>query len=406
MRHQPTTDNRQLTTYSGYITAALLISAVIAGIILYGLAFLVISQYQSIQRQHHLAQSMAIAEAGLNYYRWHLAHAPNDFTDGTGQPGPYIHQYSDPQSAVIGTFSLEITPPQAGSSAIVISSTGATNQYPDITRTVTAQYGKSSMAQYSFLHDSHVWFGSGLTINGQAHSNGGIRNDGINNSLVTSALETYTCGSETGCSSPQTKPGVWGSGSDQGLWQYPVPPIDFDAISVDFTTMRSSAQSDGLYLAPSGNWGYHITFNSDSTVSVNIVTNANYYRGYDTGTGWQNLYQRIISETPVGTYQQSVIPVIFAEDHLWVEGTVTHPVEVIAARFPIDTNHMNIWINGNLIYAVDDGSIQTGIIAQNDIIFIKNLPNNFIIHGALLAQGGRIIRHYYNCCGYSNIVRD
>jgi len=40
-------------------------------------------------------QSFQTAEAGIDYYRWHLAHAPVDYQDGTGVVGPYIHPMKD-----------------------------------------------------------------------------------------------------------------------------------------------------------------------------------------------------------------------------------------------------------------------------------------------------------------------
>ena len=40
-------------------------------------------------------QALQIAEAGIDYYRWHLAHASTDFQDGTGSVGPYIHDFRD-----------------------------------------------------------------------------------------------------------------------------------------------------------------------------------------------------------------------------------------------------------------------------------------------------------------------
>ncbi|MBV9159140.1 MAG: hypothetical protein JO019_00915, partial [Candidatus Kaiserbacteria bacterium] len=36
-------------------------------------------------------QALHIAEAGLEYYRWFLAHNPNNLTNGTGLPGPYTY---------------------------------------------------------------------------------------------------------------------------------------------------------------------------------------------------------------------------------------------------------------------------------------------------------------------------
>ena len=40
-------------------------------------------------------QAMQIADAGINYYQWHLAHFQTDYQDGTGVAGPYVHEYID-----------------------------------------------------------------------------------------------------------------------------------------------------------------------------------------------------------------------------------------------------------------------------------------------------------------------
>ena len=54
------------------------------------------------------AKAFSIAEAGLEYYRWFLAHNPGDITNGTGQPGPYLIPYNDPEAALEGTITLDI----------------------------------------------------------------------------------------------------------------------------------------------------------------------------------------------------------------------------------------------------------------------------------------------------------
>ena len=51
-----------------------------------------------MQHKHSLEkaswyEALNVAEAGLNYYRWHLAHNPDDLQDGTGGAGPYEHIY-------------------------------------------------------------------------------------------------------------------------------------------------------------------------------------------------------------------------------------------------------------------------------------------------------------------------
>jgi len=53
--------------------------------------------------------AIQIAEAGIDYYRWHLAHAPTDYQDGTGEIGPYIHDFLD-NARNKGMSLIEITP--------------------------------------------------------------------------------------------------------------------------------------------------------------------------------------------------------------------------------------------------------------------------------------------------------
>lgn len=393
----------------GGISILVLVFGTVITFIVTGLVMFSASQYSASTRTEAYERSLAVAQAGAEYYRWHLAHDPVDFTDGTAQPGPYIHQMSDPYGNTEGTFSLSITPPASGSSIVTIESTGWLNNNPDVKRTVKARYGIPSLAKYSFLHNANVWFGSGLTIHGKVMSNGGIRMDGINDSTVQSAKETYICGTETGCNPTQTKDGVWGSGGPQSLWQYPVPAVDFVGLSVDFNTLKTQAQTNGTYLGLSGSYGYHILFRSDGTYSVYRVTSALNQRGWSVENGCENLYQQISAETLIGTYSIVSKPVIFAEDHVWVNGIVNGRATLVAARFPLGANYMNIWINDNLTYISKDGHSQLGIFAQNNIYYRLNIPTNFEINAALLSAYGRIIRHnyrYFGCSYYSNAVRN
>ncbi|MBU0618835.1 hypothetical protein KKD62_01215 [Patescibacteria group bacterium] len=389
----------------GSLTIPLLTTTATFLIIIYSLLFLLVNQFNFTWRQEASEEALNIAEAGANYYRWHLAHAPEDFQDGTGQTGPYVHEYHDPEGSLDGQFSLEITPPDAGSTIVTVKSTGWRKDFSGVKRTITARYGIPSMASYSFLNNGSIWFGSGITVHGLVHCNNGIRMDGVNTSLVTSGRETYTCGSETGCSPPTEKPGVWGSGpgGDQGLWQFPVPQIDYDSIALDFIAMRDEAQADGLYLAPSGSQGYHLIFSADGQVSVRRVTSTGYYYGYSVEGGCERLYQNITGETSIGNYSLAEVPIIFAEDYLWLEGTVNGRTTVAAARFPLDVNNINIWIYNNLRYESHDGSDSLGVMAQNDIYFARNIPTDFVVEGALLAKKGHIIRHgYLSFCGWSS----
>ncbi len=399
-----------LHTYrKGGISILVLVIGVTMSIAITGIVLIAGVQYTASTRTVVYERAIDIAQAGAEYYRWHLAHAPNDFTDGTGNPGPYVHQMPDPYGKTEAVFSLNVTPPASGSSIVTIESTGWLTSYPEIKRKVKARYGIPSLAKYSFLHNANVWFGTGITVHGKVMSNGGIRMDGANDSSVESARQTYTCGSETGCSPSATRNGVWGAGGPSSLWSFPVPPADFNSLQIDFNLMRTQAQNNGVYLAASGAYGYHLVFTADGNVTVYRVTGANTVRGWSPDGGCESLRQDITGQTLIGTYSLALKPIIFAEDHLWVDGVVNGRATVVAARFPLGVNFMNIWINNNLTYIAKDGHTQLGIFSQNNIYFRYNIPTNFEINGALLSASGRIIRHNYRysgCSTLSNAVRN
>ncbi len=380
---------------NGSILISLLITAAVFSIVIYSLLGVIATQFDFSFRQIAGDQALNIAEAGINYYRWHLAKAPNDLQDGSGGPGPYLHDYHDPQGSLIGRFSLEITPPSQGEPAI-IKSTGWTITYPTIKRSITVRLGQTSYANFAFLNNKSVWFGQGVTVNGKVHSNVGVRQDGINTSEISCASTTYICGKETGCDPPEEKPGIWGEGQDQSLWKFPVPVIDFNSIAFDFGKMRSDAQNHGLYLPPSGTYGYNLVFNSDGTATIYKVTAADGYEGWTIEDGCKNRREIIKSQTLISTYNLADAPIFFIEDNIWVQGVVNGRTTVVAARFPLETYQTNVWLPDNLTYLAKDGNHKLGLIAEKDVIFTRDVPEYFDLNAAILAQNGRTIRHHYN----------
>jgi hypothetical protein len=346
-------------------------------------------------------KAVQIAEAGLNYYQWHLAHYPSDFKDGTNTAGPYVHTYIDTDAqTVIGSYSLVITPPVTGSTIVTIASTGWTSDNPNVKKTITAKYGIPSLAVYSFLSNDVIWIGSGETINGQMQSNNGIRFDGSGNAPISSAKSTYTCDSSQGSGCPSTKNGVWGSASSgvQSFWQYPVPAVDFSALTSNLASLKSSAQSSGIYLPPSNANGYSIVFNSNGTVSVYKVTALN-----STSTGWDvnNVAHNEDIEYKTRSLQYTVaIPsngIIYIEDDTWVEGTVSGKVMLATAKLPYASSTApSIYIPNNIVYAAKDGTNILGLLSQQDIIVTPGAPTNLEIDAALISQNGSTEFLYYS----------
>jgi len=249
------------------ITLALVFGAIFIILFTSLTGFLSIQLNQSRQKVA-LYEALNIAEAGASYARWHLAHAPSNF-DFSG-----TDDYTDPEGTVVGRYTIEITPPSECSTIVQIKSTGWTLSFPNVKRTILIKFGRPSLAQYSFLTNSDVWFGEDEELQGPFHSNGGIRMDGQQNSISTSATSTYLCQPSHGCSPAQNKPGIWGTGNGnaEGLWQFPVPAIDLNAITLDLAKLKTEALNSGYYFGPSGVFGYHVVFKNNSTFDLYKVT--------------------------------------------------------------------------------------------------------------------------------------
>lgn len=359
-------------------------------------------------------QAFQIAEAGVNYYQWHLAHFPSDYADGTGAScsvcGPFVKDYIDTDTGVkIGEYSLTITPPLVGSTVVTIQSTGYTLSNPKIKRTVTARYGIPSLAKYAFLTNSDAWIGNSENISGEFHTNGGVRFDGTGNAPVYSSKTTYTCVSTFGCSPSQTKPGIWGSApsSTQAFWQFPVPNVDFSTMTSDLAGMKSNAQSGGIYLPPSNAQGYSLVFNSNGTITIYRVTSL---RAHQSGTDVAgnthnedldyNARTQVDGNSSLAGTQAFAMPtngVIYIEDKTWVEGTINGRALVAAARLPYNANTApSIIIPGNIVYLAKDGTHSLGLLAQQDVLISYFAPDNLEVDAALIAQNGSTERFFFS----------
>jgi len=393
----------------GAILVLLLFVVFLFSIMMFPVINYAVIESQVIKSNASREQALQIAEAGINYYQWHLAHYPNDYKDGTNTAGPYVHTYIDYDTQeVVGQYSLVITPPATGSTIVTIASTGSTITNPSVKRTIIARYGIPSLALYSFLSNDLIWIGNGETVNGQMQSNNGIRFDGIGNAPIGSAKSTYTCPSNQGSPCPAVKNGIWGSASQavKNFWQFPVPAVDFSAITSNLANMKSLAQGGGIYLPPSNTNGYSLVFNSAGTVSVYKVTSLR-----NTPTAWDISGAAHNEDIDYNnrTLQYTVaIPsngIIYIEDKVWVEGTVKGRVMVAAAKLPyVASTAPTIYIPNNILYAAKDGTNMLGLLAQKDIVVTYYAPTNIEIDAALISQNGSTLFFYYSPAQIKNSI--
>lgn len=413
-------EKKKFKNHSGYLLIQVLVYGSIGVIIIGGLVGWSNSNLKLTNKVIIQEKAFQIAEAGIDYYRWHLAHAPTDYQDGTGQPGPYIHNFYNKNGEVIGNFSLIITPPPIGSTLVVVKSTGSANDDLNVKRTIEAKFAIPSLAKYAFVANSKMRFGEGTEIFGPVHSNDGIRFDGIVHNLITSAKATYKDPDDpTGdpeefgvhthrprdpfpLVTPPNNTNVFVAGR-----QFPVPVIDFNGFTADLANIKNDAQTAGRYFAGSGALGYHLVLKTNDTFDLYKVTSVNSppYGCSSSQSGWGTWTIR--QETFLANYSFPSNGLIFVSDHVWVDGKIDGSRLTIASGiFPESVNtNTNIIVNRDLTYTNYDGRDVLSLIAQNNFNVGLGSENDLQIDGAVIAKNGRVGRHYYNSnCG-SNYKR-
>ncbi len=377
----------------------------LSGFLIWTQAFIIATQKEIIKKQ-----LFYVAESGIEYYRWHLAHNPQDFTDGTNQPGPYTHIFYDRFGNPIGKFILDISPPPPGSTIVKIKSSGYLDQFPNIEKSILVTLGIPSFAKYSVVVNDNIRFGQGTIVYGEIHSNQGIRFDGVAYNLVSSALTTYDDPDHTGPNewavhthvSPQdpypptpfpNRPDIFKAGREVG-----VPRIDFNNITYDLNNIKNKAITEGVYIGPSNSYGYEIILKPDRSFDLYKVTGV-YPPPPLCGTStWSIQNKNFVKRYNISS--SSVV--IFVEDNVWVSGKINNQRILIAAgKLPdIPSDRKNIIVNNNLLYTNYDGKDVIGLIAQNNILVGLKSEDKLRIDSALIAQYGFVRRLYYpSYCG-------
>jgi hypothetical protein len=412
----------------GIMIASALIFAATGLIIITGVSSWFNVVFQTSRNAFDNEKAFQIAESGIDYYRWHLAHDDDDFQDGTGEEGPYVHDFYNKTGDKVGEFSLNIISPGEGSTVVTIESTGTVLNNPDVSRTIRAKLAKPSFAKYAFVSDAEMRFGEGTEVFGAIHSNGGIRFDGFANNVISSAKEYYDDPDHSGAYewgvhthiSPTdpvypnallVREDVFGAGREVAI-----PAVDFDGVISDISQMETLAKSDdGFYLGPSGNrnYGYEVNLKTDGTFEVRKV------RSLEPSPHWSCDSSQddwgtwsIDRKRRTTTYNYPANGIMFFEDDIWVKGQIDNErITIIAAEFPdAPANRRSITVNNDILYTNYDGSDVIALIAQKNVNVGLYSEDDLRIDAALFAQNGRVGRFYYEdgwgsypgCGSYAN----
>jgi len=400
----------------GFMLLQTLVFASIAIVMLTGLIGWAGVSVRAARHAFAREQAFQIAEAGIEYYRWHLAHAPTDYQDGTGVAGPYVHNFIDVYGVTLGQFTLTITPPYLGSTKVVVRSVGTVTGDTSATRKVEAQFAKPSIAKYAAVTNARVYYGTGDEVYGPIHSNTGVgfldgNPDPIAHNTVTSAVTTWNDGANrfgvytTVPGADPAPPAAVPNRPDvfQGGRQFPVPTVDFSGMTADLSALKTLAQASGFYRAGSGGSGYLVELKTNDTFDLYRVNSLlpvpNNCVNVFNQAGWGTWSVGITggARTLLGNYAFPGNGIMVFEDHVWVEGMVnTARLTMVAAQFPVNVaTYRNIIVNNNLRYTNYDGSDALGFIAQGNFLVGLASANNLRIDGAIVAQNGATFRYYY-----------
>ncbi len=423
----------------GFMTMTLLGMITVFTIIMIGVLELVNLNVATVANNITSQRAFNIAEAGVNYYLWHLSHNPTDYKDGQSTPttpdatlgyGPYVHDYFDDNGVNQGTYTLWIKPQGSGSTIATIRAIGKVKGSV-ITRTIDAQIGSPSFANYGVLSDTSLWFGSTESASGPVHSNQGVRMDGASSTDVTAANATYVPSNQLG-GDGNSHPGVWCSNSittpvncstrPKTDWTYPVPSVDFNQITGSLCTLKKVAfasdsstsslatQANACTQTPTtrtpaylpqrnstGSYsisrGYLIELNTDGTYNLSQVNAET-----DTASSYSTALTRVAVANNIAIPASGVI---FAEDNVWIRSNTTYHGKVtVGAGRLATTNNAEIVIADDLVYSTKNGSDAIGLVAENNITIAPYAPPQsggftFEVDAAMIAQSGSVLYPSY-----------
>lgn len=375
------------------------------------------SQIQYSLKVHSREQTFQIAESGISFYRWYLAHQAEGRTAqqlatfwSTGSPygvgAPYVGVYYDPFGTAIGEYSLSVVPPEVGSTIVKVTSVGATYKHPTDTRTLVVRFRRPSWSENAALANDFMRFGNGTEVFGKIMSNKGIRFDGLAHNIVSSAVNTFDDPDHTGSSEfgvhthrnnpPATtvndafrpaeapnsavalRPDVFEAGRS-----FPVANVDFNGVLGDLSLMKSEAQAGrGTYFDNTG-VGREILLKTDGTFDVCTANTYSVYFDATNGTNAITKYNGVVAGGSATYNGNNCITnsCCTLSACPWVQSSNHNKGKCVSkTNYPIINNGVifvenNVWVSGQ----IDNKKIT--VVAAN--LVGGAIPSLYVMHNIL-----------------------
>lgn len=447
---------------SGSVLAYAIVVMAAVSMLFLSITTFITSQIRNAAHEEASEQAFQIAESGVHFYKWYLAHQTTgkdaamieDFWE-SGSPygvdAPYEAEYSDPSGGPAGRYRITVTPPDPGSTIAWVESEGWSYKYPDHIRKVRARLRRPSWSENAVLANAFVRFGEGTEVYGKIMSNQGVRFDGLAHNIVMggvwetddpdhceipwrwdNVLKVWVCdfsrnefGVHTHVNAPPAngtndsfradeappltaapeRPDIFMAGRE-----FPVESTDFNGVSGSLSLMLDESQSgNGIYFGNQTDFGRRIILRSDGTFDTCRV------KTLDTDTHMPVSYRRNSGSTgscsTCGSNictQNYPIPqngVIFVEDDVWLSGTVNgRKVTIAAANMTTTSPSRSVYIPNDIRYTDYDGSDIIGVVGQGDISIPRDSESDLRIDAALLAQLGRVGRPNYGTSDHKSVI--
>jgi hypothetical protein len=257
-------------------------------------------------------------------------------------------------------YSLQITPPTAGSKVVKIVAAGRKQGSTENGRVVEVLVRPSSLADFQRVVNGDVNWGATAITNGKLYANGDISHAG------TARADIYAEGSVTG--SPTLQNGAQ-SYDSTNIRTVIKNPVNFAALLASLVDIQRAATVGGVTLDNPATAAWRVTFLANGTFNAQACSL----------TGGSPPETTAPTCAAATNYPVPTNGAVYAGQTVVVSGTVN-------GRVSIGSND-DIVIANNIDYVLGGDDV-LGLVTKNDVLGAAYVPANLTWRASVIAQSG------------------